>query len=88
MLDSLGVQIESIAAGSRHSGFITATKDLFMFGLGSSGQLGLGDECTDKVFKPELVQGVKASQIACGDTHSLMLTTEGQLMTTGSNDKY
>ena len=49
-----------------------------MFGLALHGQLGLGEDCTDRAFKPEklsLEEGVKVDQIALGDTHSLILTT-------------
>lgn len=61
-----------------------------MFGLATSGQLGLGDECIDKAFKPEKVNlgDIRAQKIALGDTHSLLLTEAGALMTTGQNDKY
>lgn len=55
------------------------------------GQLGLGEDCTDRVFKPERVDlGSKHQilQVALGDTHSLLLTVHGYLMSTGANDKY
>lgn len=32
-----GLLVASIAAGSRHSAFITVEQDLYMFGLGASG---------------------------------------------------
>ena len=87
----LGSKITAIAAGARHSAFITDEKKLYMFGLGTHGQLGLGEECTDRAFKPELVDlGPKhqVDQVALGDTHSLILTSRGKLMSTGANDKY
>jgi alpha-tubulin suppressor-like RCC1 family protein len=51
------LKVESIAAGSRHSAFVCMnySKDVYMFGHGTSGQLGLGEECIDKAFKPEKV---------------------------------
>jgi alpha-tubulin suppressor-like RCC1 family protein len=46
-------------------------------------------ECIEKSFKPEKVQKIpKVKKVALGDTHSLILTADGNLMTTGSNDKY
>ena len=86
-----GTRILAIAAGARHSAFITEQKELYMFGLGAHGQLGLGEECTDRAFKPEKVDiGPKnqVENVALGDTHSLILTTRGYLMSTGANDKY
>ena len=85
------IRVDFIAAGARHSAFITqSSKDLYMFGHATSGQLGLGEDCTDKAFKPERVElgGIKVRKVALGDTHSLLLTTDGNLMTTGANDKY
>ena len=55
------------------------------------GQLGLGDDCTDRAFKPELVplpSNVHIKEVALGDSHSLLLTTQGQLLSAGANDKY
>lgn len=70
--------IESIAAGSRHSAVITKdTKSLYTFGQAHHGQLGLGQEHSNKVFAPKLVElpdGQSAQQVALGDTHSLLLT--------------
>ena len=51
-------QIHKIAAGSRHSAFITTSQELYMFGHGTQGQLGLGEECTEKCFMPEKVQKI------------------------------
>ena len=59
-----------------------------MFGLATSGQLGLGNGCVDKAFKPELVSELKVQKVALGDTHSLVLSLNGHLLTCGSNDKY
>jgi alpha-tubulin suppressor-like RCC1 family protein len=61
-----------------------------MFGHALCGQLGLGDDCIDRAFKPERVSisGIKVQKVALGDTHSIILTTDGNLMTTGANDKY
>ena len=62
-----------------------------MFGLALHGQLGLGEECTDRAFKPEkllLEDDIKIDQIALGDTHSLILTCNGKIYASGANDKY
>lgn len=61
-----------------------------MFGMGNNGQLGLGENFNDKVFKPQKVElnGENAVKAALGDTHSLIITEKGHLMSTGANDKY
>lgn len=81
-------EIVFIAAGSRHSAFISHKQDLYMCGNGTSGQLGLGQDCTDRAFKPQKVETIKVLKVALGDTHSLLLSNEGFLYTTGANDKY
>ena len=88
-----GTKVMQVAAGSRHSAYISEkSRNLYMFGLALHGQLGLGEECTDRAFKPERVifedPDVKIDSIALGDSHSLVLTTQGHLMATGANDKY
>ena len=83
--------VSSIAAGARHSAFLCeGTGNLYMFGLATSGQLGLGKECIDRAFKPAKVElgRTQVAKVALGDTHSLILTADGNLMTTGANDKY
>jgi alpha-tubulin suppressor-like RCC1 family protein len=61
-----------------------------MFGLGSNGQLGLGENYLDKVYKPHKVDlnGEKVLKIGLGDTHSILISENGHLMSTGANDKY
>ena len=85
-------EVAQIAAGSRHSAFVARqSRHLYMFGLALHGQLGLGDDCTDRAFKPELVPlppNLYVDKIALGDSHSLLLTTKGTLYSTGANDKY
>lgn len=51
------IKVDMIAAGGRHSAFVCRNydRDLYMFGHATSGQLGLGEECIDKAFRPEKV---------------------------------
>jgi alpha-tubulin suppressor-like RCC1 family protein len=75
------VIVDMIAAGARHSAFICRNyeRDLYMFGHATSGQLGLGEDCIDRAFKPEKVQfsekGLLVAKVALGESHSLVLTS-------------
>ena len=75
--------VDMIAAGARHSAYICRNyqRDVFMFGHATSGQLGLGDDCIDKAFRPEKVffedQSILVKKIALGESHSLILTSKG-----------
>lgn len=77
------IKVDMIAAGARHSAFICRNfeRDLYMFGHATSGQLGLGEECIDKAFKPEKVQFADKSllvqKVALGESHSLILSAKG-----------
>lgn len=87
-----GTKVYQIAAGSRHSAYVSEkSRQLYMFGLALHGQLGLGEDCTDRAFKPERVpfeDDVKIEMVALGDSHSIVLTSQGHLMASGANDKY
>ena len=60
---------------------------MYTFGGGEHGQLGHGDK-VNKV-KPTLVQaldGIVLQQITCGWSHSVALTTNGEVFTWGNGD--
>jgi alpha-tubulin suppressor-like RCC1 family protein len=64
-----------------------------MFGFAQCGQLGLGEDCIDRAFKPEKVmldqeEGTRVESLALGDSHSLILTSRGHIFAAGANDKY
>ena len=77
--------IISINAGAQHSAFITKDNDLFMCGSGAKGQLGI-EEC-ESVFNPVKVKE-KVKAVACGESHTMVLTTNGTILTAGSNEMY
>lgn len=56
-------------------------EDAYSWGLGSSGQLGLGEE--DDQSKPKLIQELTTDrriiQLACGSRHSAAVTDSGLL---------
>jgi alpha-tubulin suppressor-like RCC1 family protein len=87
------LKIVKVAAGLRHSLALTADGDLYAWGEGKFGQLGLAEEHpfrhTPKmsVYIPESTtpKGLKFKDISAGQRHSLILTCEGRMMATGSN---
>ena len=81
------VFINSISCGANHTLAIDREGRLFAWGKNDSGQLGL--PLTD-VFqsKPKLVdlhEGVYAMQTACGNSHSLILTSDLRVFSTGKS---
>ena len=56
-----------------------------MCGSGAKGQLGI-EEC-ESVFNPVKVKE-KVKAVACGESHTMVLTTNGTILTAGSNEMY
>jgi hypothetical protein len=81
--------VKAIAAGNRHSLLLHADGSVRAWGVNSFGELGQGH--TSAVTGPELVQLQpavylsKAIAIAAGANHSVALSSDGQLVTGGSN---
>eukprot|EP00956_Cyclotella_meneghiniana_P041722 scaffold236806_cov119-Cyclotella_meneghiniana.AAC.5 len=83
----LGKRPCQIACGGFHSAVITQDGKMYTFGGGEHGQLGHGDK-VNKV-KPTLVQALEnvvLQQITCGWSHSVALTSEGEVYTWGNGD--
>jgi E3 ubiquitin-protein ligase HERC2 len=82
-------RIREIACGSSHSAAISASGELYTWGLGEYGRLGHGDNNTQ--LKPKLVQaliGHRIVGIALGsrDAQTLCLTEEGLVFSWGDGD--
>ena len=89
-----GLRVARVAAGSAHSFAITAGGAAYGWGLASHGRLGLGreeqlpedDDGDVFVESPTPLRGLcgyTVAAISAGDSHSLALTTRGQLLSWG-----
>jgi RCC1 and BTB domain-containing protein len=85
-----------VACGSHHTICLTAQKQCFAFGHAEYGQTGTGDaggggtgggsqeRGHSMQTRPKLIQNVeKIQQVSCGHLHTLLLTTEAELLTFG-----
>ncbi|KAN0031462.1 hypothetical protein ACTFIV_005326 [Dictyostelium citrinum] len=78
------LNVSKVSCGVQHTGFITNSGLLYMFGNGSFGKLGTGD--TEDKSKPTLVQtGYSIKDLQCGNDHSIALTNTSQVLTWGSS---
>ena len=80
------VIIIDIKCGGEHSLFLSSNKNVYACGHGYLGQLGLGNNKNIKT--PTIVQSLtnkKIIEIAAGWSHSLVLTSEGNIYSTGCN---
>ena len=80
------INIIDIKCGGEHSLFLSSNNNVYTCGHGYLGQLGLGNN--KNINLPLIVQSLtnkKIIQIAAGWSHSLVLTSEGNIYSTGCN---
>jgi len=95
--------ILDIACGANHTLLLTKGGEVYSFGRNAYGQLGHGEDHPEpekgreraivtapkKIeFFSNLPQGEKAIKIACGDHHSAVVTSQGNLYTFGFAEQY
>jgi RCC1 and BTB domain-containing protein len=83
----IGKKPKQIACGGFHSAVITEDGKMYTFGGGEHGQLGQGEKVNQEI--PTLVKaldGIFISQITCGWSHSVALTSRGHVYTFGNGD--
>ena len=84
--------VSAISLGTNFSAIIDDNGDLYSFGFGGSalsgmGCLGHGDNeshLTPKLVESLIEDGCYAAEVAVGELHMTVLTTEGEVLTTGS----
>jgi alpha-tubulin suppressor-like RCC1 family protein len=72
------VKVMDITCGGWHTAAITTEGDMYVWGRGEHGRLGLGDERGASKLLPtllELPDGERVKQVSCGGSHTLFLTT-------------
>ncbi|KAG9457082.1 hypothetical protein H6P81_001590 [Aristolochia fimbriata] len=81
-----GIPVKMIAAGAEHTAAVTEDGDLYGWGWGRYGNLGLGDR-TDRLVpeKVSAVDGQKMVLVACGWRHTICISSTGSLYTYGWN---
>ncbi|KAF0853084.1 mitochondrial regulator_of_chromosome_condensation_(RCC1)_repeat- containing_protein AgRCC1_1 [Andalucia godoyi] len=85
----VGEKVTKVAVGHQHAGAVVDSGEVFMWGKGSWGRLGLGTAYS--AAEPAYVHGLKDSRvvdIALGQNHSLALTKEGRVLCWGKNEHF
>jgi len=95
------MRIIKISCGEAHTIVLNSKKEVYSWGFGSNGQLGLGF-CEDsfevgtglsksRIFTPKKIttfENVKISDVQCGKTFSMFIDSNGGLYSCGVNDLY
>lgn len=80
--------IKEVAIGADHCIAISIEGRTWAWGDNAKGQLGLGQEAPPNVSSPTLIKTINnVIQASCGYTHTLFLTSDGQVFSTGDADK-
>ncbi|GMG99831.1 hypothetical protein Nepgr_001671 [Nepenthes gracilis] len=79
-----GIPVKMVAAGAEHSVAVTEDGELYGWGWGRYGNLGLGDK-QDRLVPQRVssVNGEKMILVACGWRHTISVSTSGSLYTYG-----
>jgi alpha-tubulin suppressor-like RCC1 family protein len=79
--------IKQVACGGNHTVVLTTDFLLYVTGLNTSGQLGIGNNITppQKTFQQITIPGKIIKQVSCGGEYTVVLTTDNLLYVTGLN---
>ncbi|KAJ1405033.1 Regulator of chromosome condensation, RCC1 [Sesbania bispinosa] len=77
------VPIKMVAAGAEHSVAVTEDGDLYGWGWGRYGNLGLGDRNDRLIPEKVTINGDKMVMVACGWRHTISVSSSGGLYTWG-----
>ncbi|GFR50047.1 hypothetical protein Agub_g12098 [Astrephomene gubernaculifera] len=86
VLDMDGVVVADIAAGGWHSCALSAAGEVWVWGRGEYGRLGLGDRSGSSKLRPQKVRGLESHvvvQVAAGGSHTMALTSTSRLFVWG-----
>ncbi len=72
-----------ISCGGRHSLALTKSRSLFGWGENDFGELGIGNTVDSNEPKLIEINDLTISKISCGHSHSLLLTSDGEIYAFG-----
>ncbi|CAN0050012.1 unnamed protein product, partial [Sphacelaria rigidula] len=87
--DLVGEEISQVQIGAGHCLAASRGGDLYVWGRGDCGQLGVGtyESKPVPILHLGLPHGAEVSQVAVGENHSLALTRAGELFSWGHGDR-
>jgi hypothetical protein len=77
--------IVDISCGKNHAVLLDSNGGIWVTGLNSNGQLGLGDTKARSSYEQVNLISNRFTKVACGDNHTVLLDTSGKVWTTGDN---
>ncbi|WIA13861.1 hypothetical protein OEZ85_002434 [Tetradesmus obliquus] len=86
VVDLEEVAVADIAAGGWHSMALSADGQIYVWGRGEYGRLGIADRTGSSKLRPHKVRGLEGHtvvQVAAGGTHSVAVTSAGRMFIWG-----
>ena len=80
-----GKGVVDVACGKDHSAALTATGELYMWGRGSNGRLGLNNAAHYQLIPRALPAKIAFNSVTCGGFHTLAIATGGVPYAWGCN---
>ena len=86
LLNKCAGQIAYVSCGGSHTGAVTVSGELWMWGCPDNGRLGIpGLNPATPVFEPELCKefvsrGIRIQKVSCGSSHTLALSQVDEIL--------
>jgi alpha-tubulin suppressor-like RCC1 family protein len=74
-----------LESGETHKVALTTHGELYSWGSGEYGELGLGHKCSEVDLPTKLIHSVKFTSLSCGSHHSCAINIHGNMFTWGQN---
>ncbi|XP_076445489.1 X-linked retinitis pigmentosa GTPase regulator-like [Babylonia areolata] len=80
---AIGHRAISVACGGSHTAVLTDSGQVYTFGSGPCGQLGLGESVLESASPYLLALPFRVTQVCCGENFTAIVSDKGQLYTCG-----
>lgn len=87
LLDVQGTKFTYVSCGRYHTMAVSVDGSVYCWGKNTEGQLGLlGGGDVEKPMRISILEGIFCKMVACGNNHSLILSTAGDVYSCGRDE--
>lgn len=85
-LDDIDLSVSQVSCGNAYSGLVTSEGHVYTYGFDLNGNLGQNSVVLPTQIPQYIFNDEKISQIVCGQSHTIFVTSSGQCYACGSNN--